>query len=73
MKETNKIPLTTLRDRLQARMHYANPKDAFNVLLYGWAKKNRHGIQWLSAVKKRNWLSAYMVRDFENYCGYKIT
>ena len=70
MKTNTKIPLSVLRDRLQARLHYSDPYFAFDVLLYGWCKHRRHNTQWLSNVKRRGWLSLTMARDFAHYCGY---
>ena len=41
MKQSNKIELTTLRDRLQAIEHYDNPNYAFGELLGAW-RENAH-------------------------------
>ena len=70
MEKTKKIPLTLVRDRLQARMNYQYPDFAFDVLLYGWCKKRHHHRNWLVNVKRRGWLSLSMARDFAHYCGY---
>jgi hypothetical protein len=51
-------------------MNYQNPEFAFDVLLYGWAKSRKHHRNWLSDVKRRNWMTLPMARDFAHYCGY---
>ena len=68
--KNERIPLDYVRDRLQARMNYRDPQMAFNVLLYGWAKKRKHTTNWLSDVKRRGWMTLAMARDFAHYCGY---
>ena len=68
--KTDKIPLDYIRDRLQAQLNYHDPQRAFNVLLYGWAKKRKHHRNWLSDVKRRNWMTLAVARDFAHYCGY---
>lgn len=70
MKQWQRIELTYIRDRLQARMRYRYPDFAFEVLLYGWCKYRKHNKNWLSDVKRRGWLSLEMARDFAHYCGY---
>jgi hypothetical protein len=70
MKENEKIDLSVVRDRLQARMNYPHPDFALEVLLYGWCKQRRHTKNWLSDVKRRGWLTLSMARDFASYCGY---
>ena len=42
---------------------------AMEVLLYGWCKKKKHNLNWLSDVKRRGWLSLELARDFAEYCG----
>ena len=73
MNKQQKIPLDSMLARLQRQLRYTNPNHAFDTLLYGWARKNGHGTQWLSAAKRRNWLSLKMAQDFEAYCGYRMT
>ena len=73
MNQNNRVFLSDMKARLQERMHYENPDAAFDALLYGWAKKFHHGTQWLSMVKKRNWVFVTFAEQFEAYCGYKIT
>lgn len=68
MKENYKINLHFLTCRLQSIEHYPDPKKAFEILLYGWAKNQHHGTQWLSQAKKRGWLSVSMARSFAQYC-----
>ena len=70
MKQQQRIELTLLRDRLQARMNYRYPDCAFQTLLYSWCKYSHHTTNWLSDVKRRGWMSLEMARDFADYCGY---
>ena len=70
MKQKQRIELTFIRDRLQARMNYRHPECAFETLLYSWCKKRGHTTNWLSDVKRRGWMSLEMARDFADYCGY---
>jgi site-specific recombinase len=70
MKNEQKIQLSFLKERLQARMSYRYPDFAFDVLLYGWCKHRKHTTNWLSDVKRRGWITLTMARDFANYCGY---
>ncbi len=65
-----RVELSCLCARLQSRMNYQNPEFAFDVLLYGWAKSRKHHRNWLSDVKRRNWMTLPMARDFAHYCGY---
>ena len=73
MKEEEKVLLTDMKERLQAQLHYDDPDRAFDALLCGWAKHYQHGTQWLSAVKKRNWIFMSYARQLESYCGYTMT
>lgn len=72
MRKEEKIELSTVLARLQARMNYRHPDFAMDVLLYGWCKKKHHHTNWLSDVKRRGWLSLSLARDFADYCGYML-
>lgn len=72
MRQGEKIELSLLLKRLQNRLNYRHPDFAFDVLLYGWCKKEGHSTNWLSDMKRRGWLSLAMARDFADYCGYMI-
>lgn len=72
MKEEKKIPLDSLRDNLQARMHYKNPDYALKVLLICFARKRKYFSGWAGSVKKKGWMSPYVARQFAEYCGYPI-
>ena len=44
-----------------------------NTLLYGWKRKRRYGLQYLTALKHRNWLYITEVMDFSEYAGCDLT
>ena len=69
MEPEKKIKLEVLREKLQRWQHYQYPDFAMEVLLYGWCKKKKHNLNWLSDVKRRGWLSLELARDFADYCG----
>ena len=68
MKQSNKIELTTLRDRLQAIEHYDNPNYAFGELL-GASRENAHK-SWYTGAK--GWLSIDDAKAFSDYVGYDL-
>jgi len=68
MKQSNKIELGTLRDRLQAIEHYEDPDYAFGELLGAWriyAHKS-----WYTGAK--GWLSIDDAKAFSDYVGYDL-
>lgn len=71
MNEDKKVILSDMLSRLQDYQHYENPHQAFEIILYGWAKQTHHGTQWLSAVKRRDWLSYAHAVSFAKYCLQK--
>jgi hypothetical protein len=72
MVNSNKVQLEDMKKNLQAQLHYKNPDYAFDILLYGWAKKTKRAANWLSLIKKRGWVSLNMALEIQHYCGYKI-
>ena len=82
MTEINRIPLSVLRDNLQAIMQYKKPQEAFDALLYGFfvhksTIKDRDIVKCsaMSSVKfakKSGSMSIKKAREFARYCGYNI-
>ena len=87
MKDKNKIPFDTLRDRLQAAMKYSDPRGCIKVLFDCWvlARKlpktckqlgcrppERHTIQTRRRIDGYVWLKPAEARSFEAYVGVKL-
>ena len=72
MRTENKVFLADMLKRLQARMNYEKPKDAFNTLLICFGKKKRHKTGWAGQIKRKGWMSPYIAHEFANYVGYPI-
>ena len=72
MREENRVLLADMLKRLQARMNYKKPKDAFNTLLICFGKKKRHKTGWAGVIKRKGWMSPYIAHEFANYVGYPI-
>lgn len=82
MTEINRIPLSVLRDNLQAIMQYDKPQEAFDALLYGFfvhkskikdrEMANRSASNSVKCAKKRGSLYFNKAKEFARYCGYKI-
>ena len=68
MKQSNKIELTTLRDRLQAIERYDDPDYAFGELLGAW-RDDAHK-SWYTGAK--GWLSIDDAKSFSDYVGYNL-
>ena len=68
MRNEYKMPLSVLRDRLQAIMHYDDPDYAFNELLSAWRTHARKS--WYTGAK--GWLSIDDALSFSEYVGYKL-
>ena len=68
MKEIKKIPLSVLKDRLQAIEHYENPDYAFGELLAAW--RNHAHKSWYTGAK--GWLAVDDALSFSEYVGYKL-
>ena len=71
MRDNQKIALNEMRNRLQARLHYAHPESAFDALLYGYERHSKR-IGWARNVRYKGWLSPQIAREFAQYCGYPI-
>jgi hypothetical protein len=62
-----------LVERLEAALGEKVGMKGLNTLLYGWKKKRRYGLQYLNALKHRDWLYITEVMDFSEYAGYDLT
>ena len=73
MSKKNKgVSLELLRERLQARMHYEDPEEAFDALLFGFSRFKKYSSGWKSDVKAAGCMSTKLARDFAIYVGYPI-
>ncbi len=66
------VLIADMKQRLQSIMHYDNPDEAFNILLYGYGNYAHHAPSWRYGVIKAGYLSAYIAHDFAIYVGYPI-
>ena len=72
------IKLTTIKRQLQSRMHYDDPDEAMEVLLYGfgkWLERNKAGTRArITEAKKRGWMTEKQADMFTEYCipGWRI-
>ena len=69
-KDKNKIKLSVLQERLQARMNYDEPRSAFKALLVGFEKAKKYP-GWVRNVRRRG-LSMRVAHEFAEYVGYPI-
>ena len=72
MKESNKIYLANMRDRLQRIQHYDDPVKAFTDLLHAFAHYKKYRIGWAGSIRRQGWMSAYLAHEFAKYVGYPI-
>ena len=73
MSKKNKgVSLDLLRKRLQARMHYEDPDEAFDALLFGFSRFKKYSYGWRYDVKAAGYMSAKLASDFAIYVGYPI-
>ena len=72
MKKENKVMIKTMQARLQARMHYKHPEQAFNILLICYAKHRGFSSNWAHDQRKTGRMSRAKARDFAEYVGYPI-
>lgn len=82
MTEINRIPLSVLRDNLQAIMQYDEPQEAFEALMYGFfihksKIKDRKAaktsaVHSVECAKKSGSMHFNKAREFARYCGYNI-
>ena len=68
-----RISYETLAQRLNAAVGANVGIEGLNTLLYGWKRKRRYGLQYLNALKHRNWLYITEVMDFSEYAGCDLT
>ena len=66
-----RVTLVDLRNALQERMNYDNPKYAFDILLNGFYRSQRRSY-YAAFVKKRGYMSLKDAVNFQNYVGYKL-
>ena len=67
-----KITLSDMLNRLQERMNYEEPEEAFDTLLYSWNKHRGASSASLASIKQRGTMSTTLARSFAEYCGYPI-
>jgi len=72
MKEKNRVYLSDMRKRLQARMNYDDPQNAFHTLLLGFAKFKQHKTGWAGNIMRQGWTTPYIAHEFAKYVGYPI-
>ena len=70
MKEENRIQLADMRNRLQERMNYPHPNDAFRVLMIGFAHYKNYSTGWVGSQFKRGSLHPSVAAEFAKYVGY---
>ena len=72
MNVKNKIYLSDMLQRLQARMNYKDPQYAFHTLLLCFGHFKKHKTGWAGYLMRQGWMSPYMAREFAKYVGYPI-
>ncbi len=72
MNVKNKIYLSDMLQRLQARMNYKDPQYAFHTLLICFGHFKKHKTGWAGYLMRQGWMSPYMAREFAKYVGYPI-
>ena len=78
MKEYKKIPIETVKKRLQAIKKYKKPDDAFGALFLCWRKHPKYKSPSRAAFNTRArtdgffWLREAELKSFEAYCGYQL-
>lgn len=60
---------SVLAERLDRILNADTGLEGLNTLLYGWTRKD-HAL-W-EAIRHRNWLYDYEVKDFSQYIGYNL-
>ena len=79
MKEDKKIPIETIKKRLQFIMGYKNPEIAFRALLLCWMNHPRYKSPLQCSVRRRlkedgfMWLKQEEIISFSDYCGYNLS
>lgn len=70
----NKIELATLRKRLQTHLDYELTAYHWDVLLYGWAERERRRHRRIntSAIRARGWVSKKDAVSISDYVGYNL-
>jgi len=72
MRKENRVYLSDMRQRLQARMNYDDPHKAFHTLLLGFAKFRKHKTGWAGNIMRQGWTTPYIAHEFAKYVGYPI-
>ena len=72
MNVENRIYLSDMLQRLQARMNYKDPQYAFHTLLLCFGHFKKHKTGWAGYLMRQGWMSPYMAREFAKYVGYPI-
>ena len=72
MKSENRIYLSDMLQRLQARMNYKDPQYAFHTLLLCFGHFKKHKTGWAAYIMRQGSMSPYMAREFAKYVGYPI-
>ena len=72
MNVKNRIYLSDMLQRLQARMNYKDPQYAFHTLLICFGHFKKHKTGWAGNIMRQGWMSPYMAHEFAKYVGYPI-
>ena len=72
MREENRVYLSDMLQRLQARMKYDDPHKAFHTLLLCFGKFKKHKTGWAGQIMRQGWTTPYIAHEFAKYVGYPI-
>lgn len=78
MKQSNKIPLSLIRERLSKAIDYPLGNNHIAVLVHGWMRRHPEQAPDVSTLRKRKnkdgftWLTHREAIDLAHYAGYKI-
>lgn len=70
MKEEIRITISEMQDRLQSRMHYADPESAMKTLLICFEKAKKYR-GWTRDARRRGVIPR-VAHEFAQYVGYPI-
>ena len=79
MKEDKKIPIATIKKRLQFIMGYKDPEIAFRALLLCWINHPRFKSPIQQTLRNRlnedgfMWLKQEEIISFSDYCGCNLS
>ena len=79
MKEEKKIPIETVKKRLQFIKSYKQPDGAFRALLLCWMSHPKYKSPIQKTLRRRlkddgfMWLRQEEILSFSDYCGYNLS